>query len=274
MYYARKTDSDWELILVDDDCNVFASTSIDIDSLGFAHVSYFDVGTSEEDWNLKHAYFDGAVWITEIVDPDLKYFWNDWGVSIVIDDFDRVHIGYYCWYRWDLKYAYKITDKWSIETVESDGDSGAYASIVVDSKNYPVIAYMSRSTLELKYARKIEYSPDVPETPIGPVSGKPNVSYSFNAAGFDFDDDEVKIAWDWGDGSDIEFTEYANSGEIVQNNHAWVQKQSYNVRVKAIDSNGYESDWSDTLKLSISKTRRYQLSLILENLLGILHIKI
>jgi hypothetical protein len=274
LYYAKKIDSNWGLSLVDDDCTVFASTSIGIDSNNFAHISYFDVGTSGEDWNLKHAYFDGHSWFNEIVDPDLKYFWNDWGVSIVIDDFDRIHIGYYCWYRWDLKYAYKVNDKWGIETVESDGDSGAYASIVVNSENYPVIAYMSRSSIELRYAKKIEFSPDPPDAPIGPSSGKPNEIYSFEATGFDFDGDQVKLAWDWGDGSEIEYTDYYESGVIVQVMHAWSEQANYNVKVKVVDINGYESIWSEPLKFSISKARTYQLSVFLEKLLEILQIKI
>ena len=272
LYYAKKIASNWETNLVDDDSTVFGSTSIDVDSDNFAHISYFDVGTSTEKWNLKHAYFNGSNWSNEIVDPDLKYFWNDWGVSIVVDDLDRVHIGYYCWHKWDLKYAYKIKDKWSVETAESDGDSGAYASIVVNSENYPVIAYMSRSSLELKYAVKIQYSPDPPDIPIGPKNGKPGETYSFKAKGLDFDGDNVKYAWDWGDESEIEYTDFYNSGEQVETMHSWDEKAEYNVKVKVIDTNGYESSWSDPLKISISKTktRSYGVIKLLEKILDYL----
>lgn len=255
LFCANKIDSDWEVSVVDNECTVFASTSIDVDNSNFAHISYFDVGTSEEDWNLKHAYYDGSNWINEIVDPDLKYFWNDWGVSIAVDRFNRIHIGYYCWYKWDLKYAYKINNIWNIETVESDGDVGIYASIVINSNNYPLISYMSRSSVELKYAKKIQYSPDTPEKPKGPNKGKPNEIYTFEAIGFDFDKDFIKYYWDWGDGSDFEITDYSESGENILINHTWTKQGSYNIKVKAVDINGYESSWSEPLKITISKTK-------------------
>jgi len=269
LYYAEKVGLNWMITLVDDDCIVFGSTSIDVDSDNFAHISYFDVGTSVEDWNLKHAYYDGNFWFDEIVDPDLRYFWNDWGVSIVVDDFDRVHIGYYCWYKWDLKYAYKTSDRWSIETVESDGDSGVYASIILNSKNYPLIFYMSRSSLELKYAEKIQYSPDQPGIPVGPNKGRPGEIYKFEATGYDFDGDKVKYGWDWGDGSVIEFTDFYKSGETIQAVHSWDEKGVYNVKVKVVDINGYESDWSEPLKFTISKIRNYNVLMVLEKFLGL-----
>lgn len=261
LYYAKKVDSNWDITLVDDDCTVFGSTSIDVDSNNFAHISYFDIRTSSEDWYLKHAYFDGINWIDEIVDPDLKYFWNDWGVSIAIDDFDRVHIGYYCWYNWDLKYAYKNNDKWSIETVDSDGDLGLYASIVVNSENYPIISYMSRSNLELKYAIKIQYSPDSPNAPTGQSMGKTDENYSFKATGFDFDSDKVKYGWDWGDQTVIEWTDFFKSGDTIEIQHSWSEKASYYVKVKVVDINGYESCWSEPLEITIPKYKmNYQVN--------------
>ena len=277
LYYAKKVNSNWETIFVDDDCTIFASTSIGIDLDNFAHIAYFDVGTSEVNWNLKHAYYDGAEWIDEIVDPDLKHFWNDWGVSICIDDLNRINIGYYSWYRWDLNYAYKKNDKWSIETVESDGDSGVYASIVVNLENYPIISYMSRSSIELRYAMKIQYSPDPPDKPNGPNIGKPDELYTFQATGFDFDGDDVKYGWDWGDESEIEWTNFYKTGETIEIEHSWSEKKTYNVKVIVVDINGYESYWSEPLKISISKVknRNYPLfSNVLEKILEDLNKKI
>jgi hypothetical protein len=255
LYYAYKKDSIWTIITVDDDCIVFGSTSIDLDNNNYPHIGYFDAGTSEEDWFVKHAYYDNSRWFIEIVDPNLKYFWNDWGISLKIDDFERVHIAYFQWYRWDLNYAYKYNNRWYIETVESQEDVGAYASLVIDSQGYPRIAYMCRSSLELRYSEKIQYNPYPPQKPIGPTRIKPNKSYFFRATGFDFDNDKIKIGWDWDDNSSIEWTHYIESAETVEFNHTWQEKGNYDIKVIILDENDYMSSWSDPLRISVSKIK-------------------
>jgi hypothetical protein len=258
LYYAKRENSIWTSSLIDSDCNVFASTSIAVDSNGLVHIAYFDVPTSEENWNLKYAFFNENEWRIEIVDPDLKYFWNDWGVSISVDKYERVHISYYYWYKWDLKYACKINDKWSIEYVDTEGDVGVYASLSLDLDNYPIIVYMSRSNLILKYAKKFQFDPDPPLKPNGPDSGKPAQIYSYTFTGYDFDNDKIQYVIDWGDTSSYEYTEFVNSGESIKIDYVWSDQGSYSVRYKVIDSNGYESIWSDSLDISISKNRQFK----------------
>jgi hypothetical protein len=52
----------------------------------------------------------------------------------------------------DLKYARWTGSAWSIETVDSDGSVGGYASIALDSGNLPHISYHDNTNDDLKYA--------------------------------------------------------------------------------------------------------------------------
>ena len=186
-------------------------------------------------------------------------------VVITIDDFNRIHIGYYCWNRWDLKYAYKINDKWIIENIESDEYvAGAYASIVVNSLGYPYIAY-SVNDLELRYAKKIQFSPDPPNSPSGPSIGKIDTTYKFSAYGVDFDGDKIKIGFDWDDNSTIEWTDFIDSGEIVEINHTYDDKDKYKIRIKLVDEKGYESLWSNPLQIQIYKAKSIKTDLKIKN---------
>jgi len=56
--------------------------------------------------------------------------------------------------------------------------------------------------------------------------------------------------WDWGDGSYSAWLGPFDSGEVISASHAW-SKGSYNIKVKAKDVLGAESNWSDPLILII-----------------------
>lgn len=257
LYYTTKSLTNWMVDIVDNNCEIFGSTSIDVDKNNIPHIAYFDIGTYSEIWKLKYVYFDSPNWVIEIIDPDIKHFFQDWGVSISIDEFDRIHIGYYCWKRWDLKYAYKVNDRWIIENIEDvEYAAGAYASLVIDSFGYPYIAY-SVNDLELRYAKKIQYSPDPPNMVSGPSIGRYGMSYMFTASGFDFDSDKIKIGFDWGDNSTVEWTDFVESGESVNVNHSWNENDNFDIRIKVVDENGYESLWSDPFIIRIYKQKSF-----------------
>jgi hypothetical protein len=125
---------------------------------------------------------------------------------------------------------------------------------------------MSRSNLELIYAKKIQYNPDKPEKPKGPTNGKTNENYSYKATGFDFDGDKIKYGLDWGDEGEIEWTDFYESGYTIEIQHSWSEKATFKIRVKIVDIYGYESCWSDPIVVSITKLKNHMniLELILQ----------
>ena len=96
----------------------------------------------------------------------------------------------------------------------------------------------------------VDYDPESfdwgPITPKinGPNSGSPGEEYIFDFTSLDPDgDEEIYYYIDWGDGSYEEWLGPYESGESLVINHTWQNKQDYNIRAKAKDSAGKQSDW-------------------------------
>jgi len=66
----------------------------------------------------------------------------------------------------------------------------------------------------------------------------------------DPEEDLVFYLWEWGDGTTSEWTGPCDSGETVTNAHEWTEPGSYQVRVRARDVSGQESDWSDPITVT------------------------
>jgi len=78
-------------------------------------------------------------------------------------------------------------------------------------------------------------------------------SYSYSTNTTDPDGDDVKYGWDWnGDGAVDEWTtKFYPSGTIVNRSHVWNTSGIYDVKVKAEDIHGAQSDFSSAKKIAI-----------------------
>jgi PKD repeat protein len=94
--------------------------------------------------------------------------------------------------------------------------------------------------------------PDQPGIPDGPVSGETDTEYEYSAVTSDPDNDKIQYLFDWGDDTDSGWLEPLDSNNLCSASHTWSSKGSYNVRVKARDTSGVESEWSDPLIVTIS----------------------
>lgn len=256
LWYAKGTQSNWEITCIDDNSLVFGSTAISLDNLGNPHICYYDVPNPTEDWSLKYAAKKEGKWLLETIDPNLKYFWNEWGCSIDVDNYNRVHVGYYAWQKWNINYALRTTTGWNVEIVKSEGSVGGYASIAVDESGYPHLSFMDMNEFSLNYAKKFNFHPEKPDTPIGKKIGIVKNTYEFKTETTDFDGDTVSYNWNWGDESNTEWSTYYQSNEIITKNHTWHEKGSYYVKVKAKDEHGFESPWSDPIRVVQSKNNQ------------------
>ena len=103
------------------------------------------------------------------------------------------------------------------------------------------------------------HPPDKPTRPNGPTKGKVGREYPYTTTCFDEDDDHMWFIWDWGDGNYSDWMGPYNSRSLVEANHTWYEKNNYEIRVKARDEHGLESDWSDPLAIRMPKTYTYNL---------------
>ena len=98
--------------------------------------------------------------------------------------------------------------------------------------------------------------PNKPNKPSGQTNGKAGTEYTYFTNTTDPDGDQVYYKWDWGDGSYSDWLGSYASGEEASASHTWSQG-SYNIKVKAKDIRGYESEWSDPLEVSMPKNQAY-----------------
>ena len=76
----------------------------------------------------------------------------------------------------------------------------------------------------------------------------PDVEYTFSTRAIDDDGDDIQYYFVWGDGFEemVPVDYYVPSGTIVEVNHSWERIGIYEIKVKAIDVHGYESEWNST----------------------------
>ncbi len=67
--------------------------------------------------------------------------------------------------------------------------------------------------------------------------------------------DQIYYLFDWGDGSNSEWIGPFDSGEQCEASHVWETKGDYEIKVKARDVHGLESEWSDSLPISMPKNK-------------------
>jgi len=94
--------------------------------------------------------------------------------------------------------------------------------------------------------------PRVPDRLSGPTSGRVGVECTYSSGSSDPDDNVMYYLFDWGDGTTSNWVKHQDSGDGVAT-HTWTLRGTYEVKVKAKDIYGVESDWSDPLPITMPK---------------------
>jgi hypothetical protein len=132
-------------------------SSIQVDDAGWPHIAFYDFGNGD----LKYAFKDGSGWHIETVDSE----GNVGGyTSLALDELGQANISYcrlaVASYTQcdDLKYAIRLNGTWAnhTQTVDSDGNVGAYSSLAVEGgPDYEDMAqhisYYDQTNQQLKY---------------------------------------------------------------------------------------------------------------------------
>jgi hypothetical protein len=96
--------------------------------------------------------------------------------------------------------------------------------------------------------------PTKPTIPQGNREGTIGQNYTYSTSSTDTDGDQISYFFDWGDGTDSGWLGLYTSGVTISTTHKWDVKGSYSIKVKAKDSFGDESNWSDSLPIKMPYT--------------------
>lgn len=86
--------------------------------------------------------------------------------------------------------------------------------------------------------------PYIPTSPDGPRQGEAGRSYRYSTSATDPDGSLLRYTFDWGDGTTATTTPLVRSGNEASASHIWAHKGKYQIRVKAVDSEGSSSGWA------------------------------
>lgn len=110
-------------------------------------------------------------------------------------------------------------------------------------------AYSSCRTVEI--ASSAGSAPSTPAPPTGAATGTTGAAYWYSTSATDPDGQDVRITFDWGDGTSDESGPVA-SGAVVSTWHMWASAGTYCVRAKATDSGGAASAYSECTQVAIT----------------------
>jgi len=97
--------------------------------------------------------------------------------------------------------------------------------------------------------------PNKPDPPYGPTNGQTGTDYNYTATTTDPDDDELYFLFSWGDGTYSGWVGPFVSGAFGIANHKWSNMGSFEIKVRARDSYGIESEWSEPLSVTMPKNK-------------------
>ena len=159
--------------------------------------------------------------------------------------------------------------EWSI-IFGGSGSEGCYEVLQTPDEGYLVGGYTSsygagsQDAWLIKLLSIENQRPDTPLRPSGSSSGKIHEDHIYTTQTNDPDSDELYYFWDWGDGTDSGWLGPYDSGEQCNATHAWSKKNNYEIKVKAKDIHGSESDWSNPLPITMPYSYNRPLLQLLE----------
>ena len=93
--------------------------------------------------------------------------------------------------------------------------------------------------------------PSKPRKPFGLRLIVNSLPFKYTSSTVDPDSDKVYLLFDWGDGNSTGWLGPYSSGEKIKAYHIWKENGTFEIKVKAKDVNGTQSQWSDSLSVRV-----------------------
>lgn len=224
------------------------------------------MSSQPNDWDRQCEIFSPQMEGTEI------YFYFEW----IIDGLPNTYVDPY-WFRLEVigpggfeyavyidNYAYRET--WSIITTyycDDDGNGwsatpGMFTITWTIDSEFNIIEWDENNnqySFNLEITEIPNRAPNKPVKPYGQTNGKAGELYEYCTVTTDPDDDDIFYKFDWGDGFDSGWVGPYDSGDTGCASYMWTYAGTYQVKAKAKDIWGNESEWSDPLEIVITKNR-------------------
>ena len=105
-------------------------------------------------------------------------------------------------------------------------------------------------------------TPFPPATPTGPIKVLVNEEATYLTSTIDPEEDPLYYYCDWGDGTISDWLGPYESGQSASGSHTWTSEGTYSIKVKARDEYGHESEWSDSLPISVPRSKILELPIL------------
>ena len=156
MRVVSKKQGHWEVTTVDPQEGSGKFNSMVSDAAGHLFLAYANVGAGTA--GMRYAYWNGAKWISEIIDgPELNQGESlGFGAFITLDKQENPHTTYLNESTRQVRYAYKKDGRWQIELVDKIGAYGPLDrnAVALDEKGKPYVSYYDAGARLLKVARQ------------------------------------------------------------------------------------------------------------------------
>ena len=163
-----------------------------------------------------------------------------------------------------VKYGFNWGDETSITWTRyvNPGETASATHIYSSAGIYNITAKTqdedgaeSNWSENLTVAIESNSAPTTPTTPDGPTYGSIYTAYNYNSSSIDLDGNQISYWFDWGDDTNSGWLGPYNSGENCEIVHTWIEQGNYQIKVKAKDEHGAESNWSEPLSVSMPKNK-------------------
>jgi len=109
----------------------------------------------------------------------------------------------------------------------------------------------SNESLIWNFTTRINRPPYEPIKPNGSTKGKKGEEFEYNTTAIDPDGDDLFYWFEWGDDKNSGWLGPYPSAKEVNNTHIWTESGEYQIKVKAKDIFGADSNWSESLNITI-----------------------
>lgn len=126
----------------------------------------------------------------------------------------------------------------------------------IGDEPYPIQGNLNYDNYPLKNETILKNGKPIIDIFDGPDSGETGIDYGYAVMFYDDEYHDAILEIDWDDESPIEYSGYWGAGEEYTFYHNWSNEGTYNIKVRAIDVLGEESEW-EPIEVSVPRSKGF-----------------